>query len=76
MAAIVAFRAKIENDWSVHKCRRSGEITFDAYRACHLARWYCQRGNAEARVMKGAEVFARFWRGPTGEIHQEGGVNL
>ena len=73
---VVAFKAKPEDPWSVYKCKRSGEITFDLYRACHEARRLCREGYVESKVMKGEEEVAKFSRSATGNVTQLGGVDL
>lgn len=73
---IVAFRAKPEDEWTIHRCQLSGRIHLDAYAACYQARRYVRDGWSEAQVMDGDVVFARFVRGPAGTIAQEGGVDL
>lgn len=73
---IVAYKAKPEDGWTVHKCRLSGRMDLDAYAACYQARRYVREGNAEAQVLEGANVFARFYRSATGDVIQEGGAVL
>lgn len=73
---LVAYRAKAEDEWSVFKCHRSGEITFDAYRGCFEARRLCREGHVEAQVLQNGEVYARFSRTSTGGVVQEGGLHL
>jgi len=60
----------------VHKCRLSGRMELDAYAACYQARRYCLEGNTEAQVWDGDDLFAQFRRTATGEVVQDGGVDL
>ena len=62
--------------YQVFLCPLSGRVAFGLTEACYRARALVRGGNAEALVMRGEDVKARFYRTPTGEVIQENGVHL
>lgn len=77
MSCRVIYRFDVGQPWKAHTCALSGRADFDAYHACWLARNYVRQGGAsEAIVLQETVQFARFTRSATGDLVQEGGLDL